>query len=166
MSKPTLADLPPRYQDQVARQLYGTPHPRTVAIEAVQEPQRRAFARRKADPLRFAPFLRALSLAGIPAPVVEHKFAQDRRWRFDFAWFSPCVAAETRPTGWVGVAVEVEGGVWVGGRHTRGKGFLGDCEKYNRAQELGWCVLRYPPQQLTRAETLQQIRVLVERVRL
>jgi hypothetical protein len=151
MSKPHLHDLPARYQDQVARQLYGVAHPRTVAIEAVQEPQKRAYVRRKADPLRFAPFLRALNVAGIPAPTVEHKFAQDRRWRFDFAWL------EQR------VAVEVDGGVWTGGRHTRGKGFLADCEKINRAQELGWCVLRYPPAALTRAETLQQIRVLVER---
>ncbi len=62
--------------------------------------------------------------------VREYKFHPDRRWRFDFAWPS------------VLVAVEVEGGVWSGGRHGRGSGFIGDCEKYGEAAVLGWRVLR------------------------
>jgi hypothetical protein len=150
MSKPTLADLPARYQDQIARQLYGLPHPRTVAIEAVEPPKRTKPRHKKADPLRFAPFLRALERAGLPAPIVELKFHSSRRWRFDFAWYAQVVA------------VEVEGGVWTGGRHTRGKGYLNDCEKYNAATELGWRVLRYTPQQLTKAETIAQIKRVYE----
>jgi hypothetical protein len=80
--------------------------------------------------MTFSQILRGL---GLPEPVTEHRFHPERRWRFDFAW--PDLM----------VAVEVEGGVWVGGRHTRGKGFLADMEKYNHAAEAGWCVLRCTP---------------------
>ena len=59
------------------------------------------------------------------------KAADLRDWRFDFAWPDR------------GLAVEVEGGTWSGGRHTRGGGFEGDCEKYNAAALLGWKVLRF-----------------------
>jgi len=42
------------------------------------------------------------------------------------------------------IAIEAEGGVWTGGRHTRGGGYTKDAEKYNAAVVLGWRVLRYP----------------------
>jgi very-short-patch-repair endonuclease len=64
-------------------------------------------------------------------PTPEFRFHPKRRWRFDFAW-----PAEK-------IAVECEGGTWSGGRHTRGKGYEGDCEKYNEAVILGWRVLRF-----------------------
>ena len=67
----------------------------------------------------------------LPQPVSEHRFAPPRRWRFDFAF------VEAR------VAVELEGGTHNRGRHVRPAGFQSDCEKYNRAIELGWYVLRY-----------------------
>ena len=60
----------------------------------------------------------------------EYRFHPTRRWRFDFAWPDLKLAAE------------VEGGTWSGGRHTTGKGFEQDCQKYNAACELGWTVLR------------------------
>ncbi|WP_139121780.1 PDDEXK family nuclease [Piscirickettsia litoralis] len=66
----------------------------------------------------------------------EYRFHPKRRWRFDFAM--PVYK----------LAVEVEGGAYSQGRHTRGKGFEADCEKYNAAAELGWRVLRYTPQQV------------------
>ena len=66
----------------------------------------------------------------LPAPQREFRFHPERRWRFDFAWPDRKVA------------MEVEGGVWSGGRHTRGAGFEGDCEKYNIAVLAGWKVLR------------------------
>jgi hypothetical protein len=42
------------------------------------------------------------------------------------------------------VAFECEGGAWMGrrGRHTSGKGFTDDCEKYSVAAVLGWRVIR------------------------
>ena len=77
--------------------------------------------------------------AGLPAPVAEYRFAPPRRWRFDFCW-----PVEK-------VAVEVEGGVFAGGRHTRGAGYRADLEKYNRATLMGYRVLRYLPEQLVGA---------------
>jgi very-short-patch-repair endonuclease len=41
------------------------------------------------------------------------------------------------------LAVEVEGGSWIHGRHVRAKGFEADCEKYNTAVLLGWRILRF-----------------------
>lgn len=66
-------------------------------------------------------------------PHREYRF-HERRWRFDFAW--PHLK----------FAVEVEGGVWSRGRHTRGAGFVRDCEKYAEAIRGRWLVLRVPTQ--------------------
>ena len=57
-----------------------------------------------------------------------------RDWRFDFAW--PHFLIEGMDRG--GVAVELDGGTWTRGRHTRGAGYRGDCEKLNAATSLGW----------------------------
>lgn len=62
--------------------------------------------------------------------VPEFRFHPTRKWRFDYAH-------ET-----LRIALEVEGGVWSGGRHTRGKGYIGDIEKYNTATAAGWAVFR------------------------
>ena len=67
-----------------------------------------------------------------PELVREHRFHLTRRWRFDFA----NIDART--------AVEIEGGTWTGGRHTRGSGFVVDAEKYNEAALSGWVVFRLP----------------------
>ena len=72
----------------------------------------------------------------LPAPVAEYRFAPPRRWRFDWAW------PQQR------VALEQEGGVWVRGRHTRGKGYLNDLEKYNEAASRNWLVIRCTPQDI------------------
>ena len=65
--------------------------------------------------------------------VKEKRFHPTRRWRFDFVVL-----------GIEKVAIEVEGGVFSKGRHTRGSGYMGDMEKYNEAALMGWKVLRYP----------------------
>jgi very-short-patch-repair endonuclease len=71
--------------------------------------------------------VRALKL---PQPVYEFRFMPPRRFRFDFAW------PDNK------VAVEVEGGIWNGGRHVRGNGYENDCKKYSEAAILGWKVIR------------------------
>jgi len=67
-------------------------------------------------------------------PVKEYRFHPTRLWRFDVAF------PEQR------VAVECDGGVWSGGRHVRGGGYIADCEKLAEAAILGWRVLRVPTQ--------------------
>lgn len=93
-------------------------------------------------------FRAACRAALIPEPVPECRFHPTRRWRFDYAW------PEQK------VALEVEGGVWTRGRHTRGAGFLADLSKYNSAVLLGWKVIRTTPDKLVSAETLAMLREL------
>jgi len=69
-------------------------------------------------------------------PTREYVFAPPRKWRFDFAWPTHIGSI---------VAIEVDGGSFVAGRHTRGVGFEKDLEKLNEAQLLGWIVLRVTP---------------------
>lgn len=90
-----------------------------------------------------------IRLAGLPEPEEEYRFSSDRRYRFDFAW--PHIA----------MAVEVEGGIWTNGRHTRGTGYKDDCKKYNYAQSRGWMVLRYPGDMVESGEALEQITELI-----
>lgn len=87
--------------------------------------------------------------SGIPAPVAEYRFHKTRKWRFDYAWPD------------IKVALEIEGGVWTGGRHTRGAGFLRDIEKYNAAAVAGWTVLRCTPDTLATAEMAEMLRKVV-----
>ena len=82
--------------------------------------------------------------------VSEHRFAPPRRWRFDYA----CPALR--------LAIEIEGGAYSRGRHTRGKGFISDMEKYNRAVVLGWRLLRYTPQQFSAGHFIADVRDLLK----
>lgn len=75
-------------------------------------------------------FDRQVQLAGLPKPVGELHFHPTRRWRFDWAWPDQKLA------------VEVDGGLFVRGRHSRGRGSENDMEKLNEALILGWRVLR------------------------
>jgi len=72
--------------------------------------------------------LRAHKIVGY---TMEYRFHPTRRWRFDFCWILK------------GIAVEVEGGTWSGGRHTTGAGFEKDCEKYNEAMLMGFRIFRF-----------------------
>lgn len=79
----------------------------------------------------------------------EHRFDASRKWRFDFAGVS------------VRIAIEVEGGAFTSGRHTRGRGFIADMEKYNRATVLGWRVLRYTPGQMANGLFVSDVQALL-----
>jgi len=65
-----------------------------------------------------------------PELAKEYRFHTARRWRFDY-YHEP-----TR------TAIELEGGLYSAGRHTRAAGYLGDIDKYNAAAMQGITVLR------------------------
>jgi very-short-patch-repair endonuclease len=103
----------------------------------------------KASPLeQLALFM--LEAEGLPAPITEHRFAAPRRWRFDFAWPAQHLA------------LEIEGGSWVGGRHVRPAGFAKDCEKYAHAVLLGWRVIRVTSDQLKDGQAMRWVRAALE----
>ena len=77
-------------------------------------------------------FLWVWDLFGDGTPVeCEYRFHPVRRWRADYAF-----PAER-------ILVEIDGAVYVRGRHTRGKGFEADLEKINAATAMGYRCLRY-----------------------
>ena len=78
-------------------------------------------------------------------PEPEFRFHPPRRWKFDFAFPDQKVA------------IECEGATWTNGRHTRGKGFALDCEKYNQASIDGWTLLRFTGDMITDGTALHQI---------
>ena len=110
--------------------------------------------------------LRAL---GLPEPEREYRFgaiaaggtgkglrarldqAGLKDWRFDFAWLNEFVA------------VEVNGGTWVRGRHNRGSSVGSDYEKLNAAQLLGWIVLQFTGDQIASGEAAATIERAVRR---
>lgn len=83
--------------------------------------------------------------------VAEHKFSADRKWRMDYAHLELLIS------------IEVEGGIWNLGGHTRPAGFLLNMEKYNEATLAGWAVLRTTPQAIKNGEAYQLVdRALIE----
>lgn len=92
-------------------------------------------------------------VVGGPEYVTEYRFHPLRKWRLDVAW--PDLL----------VGVELEGGTWMQGGHSRGKGFSEDCEKYNALVHLGWRVYRYTVDML-RDDPVGHLSPLLELVRL
>ena len=78
--------------------------------------------------------------------IKEYQFAPNRKFRMDYYGE------------WNGIkfCVELEGGIYVRGRHTRPSGFLRDMEKYNLAAQHGIFVFRVPSHNIS-AEWLSPI---------
>lgn len=134
------SDLPPHYREQIktGRATFAPHGPARIVRPTKSKKLHAEFQK-----VRVAAFFLAWY---IPQPVTEHRFDPERMWRFDYAWPAHRVA------------LEVEGGIWTGGRHTRGAGFVKDCEKYNRATELGWRVFRVQPGDLMAPATAKMLR--------
>lgn len=82
-------------------------------------------------------FIKCCEALGMPTPKKEYRFHPPRRWRIDYAW------PEHK------LAVEIEGGGWIGGRHNRPVGFVKDMEKYNALTMDGYRLLRFTPQMVS-----------------
>ena len=78
----------------------------------------------------------------------EYRFDAKRRWRADFAHL------EAR------CLIEVEGGIWVQGRHNRAAGFNADLEKYLEAGLQGWRVFRFGSEQITMENVERLVRAM------
>ena len=117
--------------------------------------------RNKSAPLRYLAFYAELKKLNEPFLVDAYRFGREdltpeaaerfahyhpkrnkngelrlRDYRFDVAF--PRVK----------LAIEIDGGVFSGGRHSRGAGYREDTYKVNLASLLGWTVLRYLPEDL------------------
>lgn len=90
--------------------------------------------------------------AGGPGKGLRQRLADAglKDWRFDFAMPDQMLA------------VEVEGGGWSQGRHTRGKGFAEDLRKYDAAMRLGWVVYRCSPDMVSSGRAINTIKSLIE----
>lgn len=82
--------------------------------------------------------------------VREYRFHVERKWRFDFAELETFVA------------VEVEGLSKHKSRHTSWTGFRNDCEKYNAAAIMGWCVLRFTDVEIFSGEAISTIEEAIQ----
>ena len=90
-------------------------------------------------------FFELLKSFKVQLPEPEYKFHKTRKWRIDYAW------PEKR------IALEIEGGVFTQGRHSRGVGMVNDMEKYNTLASEGWLLLRVTPSTLLKIETIKLI---------
>lgn len=88
-----------------------------------------------------------IKATGLPKPEREFMFATGigRKWRADFAFPDRKLL------------VEIEGGSWVNGAHSRGLHFQSDCDKYNHAVMLGWKVLRFTTDDVTHGRAIAML---------
>jgi len=94
-------------------------------------------------------FLYWVKIKGLPIPEREFVFHPERKWRFDFAY----------PNKKIGI--EIEGGLFMQGRHSRGTGYVADCEKYNQAALLGWRVIRFTEKDLRRGDCCKIVETIL-----
>jgi hypothetical protein len=92
-----------------------------------------------------------LVAAGLPRPEVEYPFAApQRKFRWDYAW--PAVL----------LACEVDGGLYVGGRHSRGAGREKDMEKNAEGLLRGWRCLYVSPRHVRNGQAVAWLEQLLK----
>lgn len=96
-------------------------------------------------------FLRLWKAVDGPELEREFRFDPGRRWRADFAHLES----------WS--LIEIEGGIWINGRHNRAAGFNADLEKYLEAGLVGWRVFRLGSEQVS-FRTVERLVALLRRL--
>lgn len=86
----------------------------------------------------------------LPMPEAEYRFHKTRKWRMDFAWPAQKLA------------IEIMGGIYQQGRHTRGAGYENDMQKFNAAQIADWKILQYTPRQIRAGEWVEDVKMILE----
>ncbi len=80
-------------------------------------------------------------------PAREVEFCEGRKWRWDFCWPDRMVA------------VEIDGGTRFGrSAHSRGDGYVRDCQKANAGAYLGWKVYRFTTAMVMSGEAIDFMR--------
>lgn len=90
-------------------------------------------------------FLAACEAHGLPEPVAEYEWCPGRKFKADWC-FSGLVL------------LEIHGGTWIGGHHSRGKDQIEDFWKINESQLLGFVYLIVTPQQVDSGEAFALVR--------
>lgn len=90
-------------------------------------------------------FILMLKDAGVREPIREYKFCPPRRFRTDMAWLREKVL------------VEIQGGIWIRGRHVRPAALASEYEKINLAQLLGYRILLFTPGMIKNGEALKTV---------
>ena len=96
--------------------------------------------------LRSSDLIKSLDLKWIH----RHKFMVDRKFEFDFAF----------PT--IKLAIEVQGGIWIVGGHTKGVGIKQDHDKNQNACALGWQMLYCCPDDIKKGIAISFIEKTIE----
>jgi hypothetical protein len=115
----------------------GIDVPRKKQKRGARPPQPAIKGKRAGSPLSEPQraFLTLCKAHGLPEPAEEYPFAEEigRKWRFDWVF-----------EGWL--ALEIQGGLFVEGRHAQGAALLKEHEKLNWAVVLGYSVMFCTPQ--------------------
>ena len=56
------------------------------------------------------------------------------------------------------IVLEVEGGIFIQGRHSRGAGMKGDFDKYNEAAIIGYRIIKVIPTELCSFKTISLLK--------
>lgn len=99
-----------------------------------------------------ARFLRDIANAGIPAPTLEVKFHDTRKWRLDFAY------PDRR------IAIEYQGGNFSGGKggHSSIAGLMRDYEKFTEAALHGWLLILIDAASVRSGQAVEWVRRAME----
>lgn len=118
---------------------------RLLAKRAGQPVDTKPQKRKKTD--QYTPYFNALCDArGLPRPVPEARFHETRKWAIDFYWPNERVA------------VEVDGAIWTGGRHTRGSGWVADAEKRRAMAAAGILLVPITPDDVATGIWVEPVR--------